>query len=146
MYSKNGSKAIECNKHGYDFLNNQIDQDKYTHLDGWDIYIVRGDSLDIVFSLYKNGQSYIPTEEDGIKIHSQCRMVGSSEFVVWDKEISIEDLILHIIPADTENLDTEYDYVYDVQIESEDGTVVETVIPTPSHIYIIEDVTKRDQS
>ena len=70
-------------------------------------------------------------------------MKGDCSFIVWDKTITAQNQVLHILPTDTEGLDPQYSYVWDLQIES--STKVETVIPASSNVIIIADVTRRLQ-
>ena len=142
MYRKDGLKT-ECGCSRYDSSSSyasSLDESKYSHLDGYDIYVVRGDSLDISLPLSRNNSAY----ELGVGdiLHSQCRAVGNCSYIVWDKVISSSDQVLHILPSDTENIDPELTYVWDAQIEYSDGRV-ETVTPTPSNLQLISDVTER---
>lgn len=141
MYRKDG-KLGNCNCQMVTSAN--IDPDKISHLEGFDIHIVRGDYLPIKAPIYVNGLPYVFKE--GEKLHSQCRMCGDYEYIVWDKQLDVTDPILEIFPTDTETLDPGYDYEWDMQIESADGTLVYTVIPTPSNVFLISDVTHRDSS
>lgn len=103
------------------------------------IYIVRGDSMNIPITFRINGKNYVPGDFE--KIHSQCKMLGNEEYIVWDKIIDNKDMVLHIYPCDTEDLDPRGKYVYDVQIESDTGEVT-TFIPL-SPLIIMNDVTSR---
>lgn len=136
MYTRNGVQ-INCDCSSSIPVN--VNTENISHIDGFDLYIVRGDSIDIDIPLYKGDETY--NLDQGEVLHSQCRMVGNDEFVVWDKTMTSADQVLHILPTDTEDLDPDYKYVWDIQIESE--SKVETVIPARSSVFIIPDATYR---
>lgn len=138
MYTRNGvQKKCSCQTQ----VPVNIDTNSQSHIDGFDIYIVRGDSLDVAVPLYRNGQQYTLGQDE--ILHSQCRLKGDCSFIVWDKMISAQDQVLHILPTDTEGLDPQYNYVWDLQIES--PSRVETVVPASSNVIIIADATRRLQ-
>ena len=70
MYRKDG-KLGNCNCQMVTSAN--IDPDKISHLEGFDIHIVRGDYLPIKAPIYVNGLPYVFKE--GEKLHSQCRII-----------------------------------------------------------------------
>lgn len=103
------------------------------------IYLIRGDSMDIALNLTLNSEEYVPHESEVIR--SQCRKKKDKSQVVWDKTIDNNERVLHIRPDDTEFLDPNEQYVYDIQIETATGDVY-TIIPS-SLLILFDDVTTR---
>lgn len=88
-------------------------------IDGTTISLVRGDSMSLQFAITKDGESYVPVEDDHIRF-----ALKHAEFLPWKtdykdpepvlmKVIPYDTLVLKIDPSDTKNLDFGR-YVYDV--------------------------------
>lgn len=84
------------------------------------IKITRGDTgifqIDLVDS---EGEPYTPVEGDSIRF-AMAKNYGSN--VLVEKEISTDDMLLKLEPADTKTLEFG-SYVYDIQFTSSNGDV-----------------------
>lgn len=105
-------------------------------IDGSTIYLTRGDSFSAVLTLRQGEQEYTPAEGDVIRfaMKSPKMTSGGKEFV--DEEPLILKFIDHgtmsldIEPEDTKSLPFG-DYVYDIEITFEDGTVDTFITESP---------------
>jgi hypothetical protein len=95
--------------------------------------------MDISINLTINSEVYTPHETEIIR--SQCRKTKDKSQVIWDKVIDNNELVLHIRPEDTEFLDPNEQYVYDIQLETATGDVY-TIVPK-SPLILFDDVTTR---
>lgn len=88
---------------------------------GTTITLTRGDTLPLHFELEnEDGSVYIPTENDTIRFAMKKDYSDDEPLLV--KNIPTDTLDLRIESADTKPLDFG-DYVYDVEITLNDGTV-----------------------
>ncbi len=85
---------------------------------GTTITLTRGDTLRLELKLERNGEEYIPSDND--KVRFAMKRNYSDDEVLILKEIN--DLYLELKPSDTKHL--EYGpYVYDMEITYSDGAV-----------------------
>lgn len=86
------------------------------------ITMTRGDTLRLKIGITdKDGNEYIPV--DGDKIRFALKRDYSDEKPLILKEIPNDTLILQLDPEDTKTLEQPSEYVYDIQITLNDGTV-----------------------
>lgn len=70
---------------------------------GTNITLPRGDSLYVAFvPQYLDGQEYTPESSD--KITFKLRNIYTDVHFILQKDVSIDDFVLYLRPADTENL------------------------------------------
>lgn len=98
---------------------------------GINITMTQGDTLNLPISIYykdENGETkpYEPVEGDSVRFAVKER--GSVDTLI-NKDIPIETMILHLNPEDTKQLVPNQQYMYDIQITMNDGTV-DTFIPS----------------
>lgn len=87
-----------------------------------DINLTRGDTLNLKVNMEdENGTEYIPGENDEIRFAMKKRYKDSECLI--KKQISPLTRLLRLDPEDTKGLPFGRDYVYDIQITKEDGTV-----------------------
>lgn len=99
-------------------------------ISGTNITITRGDSAYIDVSIKDSkGNKYTPGSKD--KIRAQVRTDASSTKILFESEIPSDTLVWHIKPEDTAEASMGKSYVYDMEIETEDGDVF-TFIPLSS--------------
>lgn len=94
---------------------------------GTTIELTRGDTLNIQVAMKRGNTPYTPTGEDSVRFAMRPAGldVRGAEFrkpVCINKKIPIATMVLTLDPADTKGLDFG-DYVYDIEITFEDGTV-----------------------
>lgn len=101
----------------------------YTVSDKNEIRLTRGDTLKCTILLKdENGKDYIPDEGDVVNFalrHSAMnskRTAYKDEEPLIEKEVPTSTMLLQLNPEDTESLEFG-DYVYDVEITFEDGSV-----------------------
>ena len=86
------------------------------------IIMTRGDTLKTKISITdSNGQPYIPVDGDSIRFAAKKQYTDEAPCII--KDIPIDTCVLHLEPSDTKSLEQPYDYVYDIQITMNDGTV-----------------------
>lgn len=96
-------------------------------VNGTKISLTRGDTFRAVVTLTRrDGTTYSPTAGDVIRFAMKKNYEDAS--VLIEKTIPYDTLLLELEPEDTKPL-AFGEYVYDVQITMEDGTV-DTFIPT----------------
>lgn len=88
------------------------------------ITLTQGDSFYCVLELSKNGQAYEPEVGDSILFGlKKCHKDATA---LITKQIPTDTLLLHLDPADTEDLPVG-NYVYDIEVTLANGDV-DTVI------------------
>ena len=92
-------------------------------IDGYNIILTKGDSLYIRLILTKDGEPFIPYNDDIIRFAMKRKYKDSDDKVLVNKVIPNDTLILKIEPEDTKNLRANKIYVYDIQITSALGDV-----------------------
>lgn len=101
---------------------------------GTTITMTRGDTAVIAVSMTRNGTAYTPVTGDAVRFAMKHPKMTSGnkqykdEEPVLEKDIPIGTMELTIEPEDTKDLDFG-EYVYDIQITFNDGTV-DTFIET----------------
>ena len=107
-------------------------------IDGTTIWMTRGDTVRIELSLFdSSGNPYIP--EEGDTIYFTVKKSHKDKDFLFQRQVDLETLVLTIQPSDTENLQMDKDYEYDMQLTKANGDV-DTFI-TPSILHIAEEVT-----
>lgn len=99
-------------------------------INGNNITLTRGDTLEVKVALYRNGAEYTPDAGDVIRFAMKENYEQAQPLL--NITIPNDTLILHIRPQDTKNLAFGA-YVYDVEITMTDGTV-DTFIAEASFI------------
>ena len=92
-------------------------------IDGYDITLTKGDSLYIRLILKKDGEPFIPFDDDVIRFAMKKSYKNPDDKVLINKVIPNDTLILCINPEDTKHLRAPKIYVYDIQISSALGDV-----------------------
>ena len=103
---------------------------------GTTVTLTRGDTFNAEISLTdrETGEPYSLTSNDSIRFALKHKSMTRNRGNYTDKnplilkQISVDTMTLNILPADTKNLEFGT-YVYDIEVQFEDGTV-ETVIDT----------------
>lgn len=94
---------------------------------GSTIVMTRGDTVNVKVNIFSHdGESYIPTDEDGIRF--ALKKDYSDAVALIEKIIPTDTCILRLDSIDTTVLEQPGEYVYDIQITMSDGTV-DTFIP-----------------
>ena len=108
------------------------------HIDGTTIWMTRGDTVRSQLSLYDPlGQPYEPSEGD--VIYFTVKKSYKDKDYLFQKEVDLEDMVLTIAPEDTNDLQMNKDYEYDMQLTKANGDI-DTFI-TPATLHIAEEVT-----
>lgn len=100
---------------------------------GREIQLTRGDTLQVLVTIIKDGEEYSPQEGDSVRFALKHEKLNSKRTDYTDddpliiKDIPIDTMILELKPEDTKELDFGT-YVYDIEITFDDG-VVDTFIP-----------------
>lgn len=103
---------------------------------GNSITLTRGDTLRLLVSMSKDGEPYIPDEEDRVRFALKHRDMVADKSDYKDenplilKNIPIDTMILTLDPADTKELGFGK-YVYDIEITFSDGTVDTFITAAP---------------
>ena len=102
------------------------------------ITITRGDTLETEIRIeQESGKDFLPSEGDKIRFALKSAYSDIEPIIV--KDISTEDMILHLDAVDTKKLPARRKpYVYDVQLTTPDGWV-STVIAC-GQFYVTEEV------
>lgn len=101
------------------------------------IIMTRGDTLNVGITLKDiKGEVYIPVDGDVIRFAMKTSY--ESEEVILEKIIPIDTMTLHFDPEDTSSLEQPSEYVFDIQITMNDGTV-DTFI-TNGRLVITEEI------
>ncbi len=88
---------------------------------GYNIFLTRGDSAFLKFSLEDNdGNPYTPVEGDSIRFAMKKRIKDEVPLII--KDIPIDTLICEIVPSDTKEL-AFGEYKYDVEFTDHLGHV-----------------------
>jgi len=104
---------------------------------GNNIYLTKGDSLNVVIKLtYADGTEYEPVENDYLRFAVKEDFEDEEPIIL--KEIPVDTMLLSLEPVDTEFLEQPCSLWYDIEMTFADGTVC-TVIPK-SRLYICEEV------
>lgn len=86
------------------------------------IVMTRGDTLKAKITITdREGNVYTPVEGDTIRFALKKKYTDMAPLIY--KEIPYDTLILQLDPRDTKYLEQPADYVYDIQITMNDGTV-----------------------
>lgn len=86
------------------------------------IIMTRGDTLKIKINITDSaGEPYTPVEGDTIRFAAKKEYSDESPCIL--KDIPYDTCILHLEPADTKELEQPCDYLYDIEITLNDGTV-----------------------
>ena len=108
------------------------------YIDGTTIWMTRGDTVRIELSLYDSlGQPYEP--EEGDVIYFTVKKSYKDKEFLFQREVDLDTLVLTIEPEDTNDLQMNKDYEYDMQLTKANGDI-DTFI-TPSTLHIAEEVT-----
>ena len=111
-------------------------------ISGTSITLTRGDTLRVLINIFKDGQPYIPEQGDSVRFALKRNIMNSKRTEYKDieplilKNIPIDTMLLELEPQDTKPFDFG-NYVYDIQITFEDGTV-DTFITEASFILTPE--------
>lgn len=95
---------------------------------GTSITLTRGDTLIVQLNLKRNGETFTPEQGDSIRFALKHNTMKSDRSDYKDqnplinKTIPNETLTLTLVPSDTKTL-AFGDYVYDIEITFEDGSV-----------------------
>lgn len=91
-------------------------------INGTTITLTRGDTLNVKLNLTDSeGEPFIPSENDSIRFAMKKNIADRKTLIF--KEIPIDTLTLRLESEETKNLPQPSEYVYDIQITMEDGTV-----------------------
>lgn len=86
------------------------------------ITMTRGDTLKLKINIMdNNGEPYTPVVGD--KVRFALKRDYNDRYPLILKDIPIETMILQLDPEDTKALEQPSEYVYDIQITLNDGTV-----------------------
>lgn len=89
---------------------------------GTTIIMTRGDTLKLKIDIKdSNGNLYQLVEGDSIRFDAKENYTDESPAIL--KDIPYDTCILHLEPLDTKNLKQPQDYLYDIQLTLNDGTV-----------------------
>lgn len=90
-------------------------------VNGTTITMTRGDTLTVQIAINKaDGTPYEPEQGDAVRFALKKDYSDKAPLIM--KTIDIEDLCLTLVPNDTKKL-AFGDYVYDIELTQEDGTV-----------------------
>lgn len=90
-------------------------------ISGTTITMTRGDTLSVKVNIFNSDQTeYEVKDEDIIRFALKKKYKDPEPLII--KVLDHDTLLLQLDPEDTENLDYG-DYVYDIEITMEDGTV-----------------------
>lgn len=90
-------------------------------VNGTTIEMTRGDSLTVQIGINNaDGTPYVPSQGDSIRFALKKDYSDRNPVIL--KTVDVEDLLLKLLPSDTKRLPYG-DYVYDVELTQEDGTV-----------------------
>ena len=90
-------------------------------VNGTTITMTRGDTLTVQIGIIKaDGTPYEPSEGDVVRFALKKDYSDKNPIIL--KTIDNEDLTLTLLPSDTKQL-AFGDYVYDIELTQEDGTV-----------------------
>lgn len=110
---------------------------------GREIQLTRGDTLQVLVTITKDGEEYTPQDGDSVRFALKHEKLNAKRTDYKDeepliiKDIPIDTMILELEPEDTKDLDFGT-YVYDIEITFEDG-VVDTFIPA-ARLNLTEEV------
>ncbi len=106
-------------------------------IDGTTIWMTRGDTVRIELTLTDlSGNPYVP--DAGDQILFTVKKSYKDKEALFVKEVDLTNLVLTIEPEDTNNLQMNKDYEYDMQLTKANGDI-DTFI-TPSILHIAEEV------
>ena len=89
---------------------------------GTTIIMTRGDTLRCKINITtQDGSAYIPVDGDVIRFAAKKKYSDEAPAII--KDIPWDTLELRLDPEDTKHLEQPGDYVYDIQITLNDGTV-----------------------
>lgn len=103
-----------------------------TKINGTSIALTRGDTLQVLVSILKDGEAYTPAEGDKVTFYLKHRKLTQDQTAYTDaeplisREIPAATMTLVLAPSDTRALGFG-EYVYDIEIEFSDG-VTDTFI------------------
>ena len=90
-------------------------------VNGTTIEMTRGDSLTVQIGINNaDGTPYVPSQGDVVRFALKKDYSDKSPLII--KTVDVGDLLLKLLPSDTKQLPYG-DYVYDVELTQEDGTV-----------------------
>ena len=90
-------------------------------VNGTTIEMTRGDTLTVQIGINNaDGTPYVPSQGDAIRFALKKDYSDRNPVIL--KTVDVEDLLLKLLPSDTKRLPYG-DYVYDVELTQEDGTV-----------------------
>ena len=98
---------------------------------GTKIHLTRGDTLIANLEIKRDDETYIPAVGDVIRFAMKKDYKDEEPLII--KTIDNNDMVLRLDSSDTKSLEFG-EYVYDIQITMEDGTV-DTFI---SDVFIVE--------
>ena len=91
-------------------------------ISGNNIIMTRGDTLKTKLKIKdSDGKEYIPIEGDSIRFALKRKHNDAKPCIL--KDIPVDTCILYLEPQDTKCLPQPSEYVYDIQITMNDGTV-----------------------
>ena len=90
---------------------------------GYDITLTRGDSLNLLLELERDGEPYVPDPMAVIRFAMKAKYKDPDTDVALVKNIPPDTLLLAIEPEDTKGLVMGKSYVYDIQLTDEYGYV-----------------------
>lgn len=89
---------------------------------GNNITMTRGDTLKTKIIIKdSDGKEYIPVEGDSIRFAMKKKYTDEKPCIL--KDIPFDTCLLHLEPSDTKTLEQPSEYIYDIQITMNDGTV-----------------------
>lgn len=99
-----------------------------TKVNGTTITMTRGDTLRVQVGIERDGDPYTPVSGDAVAFYLKHSAMNGKRTAYKDadplvsKDVPIQTMILTLDPADTKELEFGQ-YVYDLQITFENGTV-----------------------
>lgn len=99
-----------------------------TNVTGTTITMTRGDTLRVQIAITRDDEPYVPVSGDAVNFYLKHAAMNGKRTAYKDenplvsKTVPIETMILELLPTDTKTLDFG-EYVYDLQITFENGTV-----------------------
>ena len=105
-------------------------------INGTKISMTRGDTLRVAVSMTRNGEPYTPENGDVVRFAAKHKKMKSGDKEYSDveplilKTIPNGTMVLELVPSDTKDLDFG-EYVYDIEITFEDGTVDTFITASP---------------
>ena len=101
------------------------------------IYLTKGDSATLHFNITTlNGQPYSLKEGDKVVFTLAMREQEKDNYII-QKDIDMSTHSLIIKPSETKGMDSETEYVYDVQLSTGNGDIY-TIIPCSPFIITCE--------